>query len=269
MFDNNNPQGGFDQDWGGSGFDTNNGGWDDNVNMNAGGGFQQPSDIQYYNNNSFPNPAPSNGFQTFTPAAPSPYDPNFGSPKHGPMGGSFNGSDSMSQFDDEIPLLEELGINFSSIWSKTRAVHTSFSALDESVKDDCDLAGPLIFVLILGFFLLLAGKVHFGYIYGFGLVGCLLMYLILNLMSANGISFDRTTSILGYSLLPLDFLAAVAVVFNIRGPIGFGLAMLCIGWCTLTATRFIEVALNMRSQRYLVAYPVTLLYSCFALLTVF
>lgn len=116
---------------------------------------------------------------------------------------------------------------------------------------------------------MLSGKLHFGYIYGFSIVGCLMIYMILNLMSDSGISIDRTSSILGYSLLPIVKLAAFNVFFNLQGYLGIVLAVVCIGWCTITATRFVEVALNMRKQRYLVAYPVALLYACFALLTIF
>lgn len=46
-------------------------------------------------------------------------------------------------------------------------------------------------------------------------------------------------------------------------------AGLMVGWCTLIATRFIEQTLDMRAQRYLIAYPVALLYACFALMAVF
>jgi len=60
------------------------------------------------------------------------------------------------------------------------------------------------------------GKVHFGYIYGFGMVGCILLYGILNLMSEEGIDMYRTMSILGYCLLPIVFLAALNVVVNLR-----------------------------------------------------
>jgi len=48
---------------------------------------------------------------------------------------------------------------------------------------DADMAGPLMFALILGFALLCAGKLHFGYIYGFGGLGCISMYLLVNLMA--------------------------------------------------------------------------------------
>ena len=56
------------------------------------------------------------------------------------------------------------------------------------------------------------GKFHFGYICGFGVIGCVLMYIILNLMSDESISIDRTMSILGYSLLPMVLLALINVL---------------------------------------------------------
>ena len=40
-------------------------------------------------------------------------------------------------------------------------------------------------------------------------------------------------------------------------------------WCAQSATRFFEGALHMRQQRYLIAYPALLLYTVFALITIF
>lgn len=45
------------------------------------------------------------------------------------------------------------------------------------------MAGPLMFALVLGFALLMVGKLHFGYIYGFGAFGCLAIYLLVSLMA--------------------------------------------------------------------------------------
>ncbi len=95
------------------------------------------------------------------------------------------------------------------------------------------------------------------------------MYVILNLMADEAISVDRTMSILGYSLLPIVLLALFAIVLDLRGFVGLILALLVILWCTVNATRLFEKALGMQEQRYLVAYPVTMLYACFALLTIF
>lgn len=58
-------------------------------------------------------------------------------------------------FDDEPPLLEELGINFSHIRQKTISVLTPFRKLDPSIINDNDLVGPLVFGFLLGFTLLL------------------------------------------------------------------------------------------------------------------
>jgi protein YIPF5/7 len=49
--------------------------------------------------------------------------------------------------------------------------------------DDSDLAGPFLFFFLFGSFLLLSGKVHFGYIYGLGLLGSILLHYILSLMT--------------------------------------------------------------------------------------
>ena len=47
----------------------------------------------------------------------------------------------------------------------------------DHLMDDTDLAGPLVFVIVLGIFLLMSGKAHFGYIYAFGGLGCVSLYL--------------------------------------------------------------------------------------------
>lgn len=188
--------------------------------------------------------------------------------------GSFSSNvfESSGAEEDELPLLEELGINFDHIWKKTRIVLKVGSGSDNDLQhilDDTDLAGPLFFCLSLGCFLLLTGKIHFGYIYGFGVVGCLLMYLILNLMSDDGIDLSRTVSILGYCLLPVVILSAINVIINLRGSFGFMLTAVAVSWCTLTATRIIVAVLKMEGQQLLIAYPTLLLFSCFAMITVF
>jgi len=45
------------------------------------------------------------------------------------------------------------------------------------------MSGPMILGFTLGFFMMLAGKIHFGYIYGFGICGTISLYLILNWLS--------------------------------------------------------------------------------------
>jgi hypothetical protein len=214
---------------------------------------------------------------------------------------------------DEPPLLEELGINMDHILLKTKAVVVPFArlpfqkdaaglssssfALDAAssssiIMDDADLAGPLVFALLLGAELLVTGKTHsFGYIYGLSLFGCCSLTLVLNLMrtphkvdesgataaasvSNSSISIWTTTSILGYALLPVNLLAAVKILFVVCMLkkvvfVSRFLGVVTVVWSTMASTRLLEVGCDMRHQRYLIAYPIALLYSAFVLLTIF
>ena len=138
--------------------------------------------------------------------------------------------------------------------------------------DDDDLTGPLAFGLALGGELLLAGKLQFGYVYGFGISGWVAMTLLLNLLNPNGaVNALKVVSILGYALLPCNFLAGINVVIRIGklGWVGVVLAVLTIAWCTAASTRLFERGCDMRSQRFLVAYPGALFYSAFVMITIF
>jgi len=179
-------------------------------------------------------------------------------------------------YENEPPLMEELGVNLPHIAAKSKAVllpvgHTA--SIDVNLMADTDLAGPLFYALCLGGELLLSGKMHFGYIYGFGMFGCVAMTLVVNLMSPNSEAVSAWTviSILGYCLLPVNMLAAVNVLFRIqnRGMLGWVLGAVTILWCTVASTRLFERSCEMRDQRYLMAYPSMLLYSCFVMITVF
>jgi hypothetical protein len=205
---------------------------------------------------------------------PNVFDPNAAKK------GSDNNNNTMQSYDEdyenEPPLLEELGVNFPHIYSKSRAVLFPYGkhakSLESDVMDDTDLAGPLAFALGLGGELLLSGKMHFGYVYGFGISGWIAMTLLLNLLNPNGaVSMWTVVSILGYALLPVNLLAGINVVLRIAklGWIGMALAVLTICWCTAASTRLFERGCDMRSQRFLVAYPAALLYSAFVMITIF
>jgi len=172
-------------------------------------------------------------------------------------------------FEGEPPLLEELGINFSHIQAKSLTVLNPLRQVDEHIMDDADLAGPLIFCFCFATCLLFSGKPQFGYIYGVALLGSASMYTLLNLMSETGIDAYRVASVLGYCLLPMVGVGAMSVGFTLDRQIGYVLSILSILWCTYSASGIFVAVLRMQNQRLLVAYPVGLLYGCFALLSVF
>jgi len=201
-----------------------------------------------------------------------------GRPKGGPM--DLSTSDGLrrsishamlGQGEEGEPLiLEELGINFEHIYAKTKAVlMPQRSKLDATVVADDDFAGPLMFCMTLGLLLILNGKVYFGYIYGVFVVGLLGLWAVFNLMSQTGIDIYRTASVMGYCLLPIVFLAALSVLFDLRGWAGLVLILLVVLWCTTAASLFFVAALQADDRRWLLAYPVALFYTCFALITIF
>lgn len=171
--------------------------------------------------------------------------------------------------DNEPPLLEELGINLEHIVMRMKGI-AFFKKLEEDVLRDADLSGPLVICLALGMFLMLAGKLQFGYIYGLAAGGSFGICLLINVMSQKGgIDLYRTMSILGYGLIPIVALAFIGIFVSLKSTFGTVAAAICIGWATATSSRFFATAIAMEQQRWLVAYPVGLVYTFFTLITIF
>lgn len=181
----------------------------------------------------------------------------------------YNQNGGGENYDDEPPLMEELGINFDHITQKTLAVLNPLKQADHTIMQDTDLAGPLVFCLAFGGSLMLSGKITFGYIYGIGVVGCIAMYTLLNLMSMTGVSVGVIISVLGYCLLPMVILSFTAVLLSLQGVLGIVLTVIAVLWCSASASKLFVSALSMDHQQPLVAYPCALVYGVFALLTVF
>ncbi|TNY22989.1 Yip1 domain family protein [Rhodotorula diobovata] len=167
--------------------------------------------------------------------------------------------------DGEPPLLEELGINFDHILQKSLTVLNPLRSVDPHIMDDADLAGPLVFCFVFASFLLLSGKPQFSYIYGVALIGSTAMYCLLNLMSESGIDAYRTASVLGYCILPLVLLSMFSVVLSLDGMLGYILSSLAVLWCSYSASSIFASVLHLSHQRFLVGYPVGLLYTAFSL----
>ena len=146
---------------------------------------------------------------------------------------------------------------------------TTQKAVGESFLEDRDVAGPLVFCMLLGLFLLMTGKMYMGYILGVGLLGSLGLFLLLHLMTEHTLDAYQVISVLGYCLLPIVVLAAVGILINLHGPAGVVGGLMVVAWCTRSATAIFEEALQMQQQRYLIAYPVLIFYTSFVLFSVF
>jgi len=60
--------------------------------------------------------------------------------------------------------------------------------------------------------------VQFGYIYGFGLSGCLAIYCVINLLSQKNqyVELYKTVSVMGYSLMPFVLLACLSLFVDLE-----------------------------------------------------
>ena len=137
--------------------------------------------------------------------------------------------------------------------------------------DDSDIAGPILFFMLFGTFLLLSGKVHFGYIYGVAALGTLLLHMLFKLMAAGGseLGYVQSASVLGYCLLPLVVSSAVGVVVPMDGAVGYAVTVAAIAWSTMAASGMFSGVLRVAEMRWLVAYPVGLWYGVFGIMSIF
>ena len=249
----------------------------------------QPMQQQSYGTTSWDQPAPtsatmlqadtmSGSMSGYMAAAPPPNAPSsisssgFGQAPPPSIARSISAALIGEGEADEPPILIELGIDFQHIKEKTKLVlwpKRAKLASDSPIVLDDDFAGPLLFCLVLATLLVFQGKIYFGNIYGVFLVGLLGTYATLNLMSLKGIDMLRTASVMGYCLLPIVFLAALSIPFEMRGLAGAICIPLAVLWCANAASLFFVAALDADDRRWLLAYPVALFYTCFALITVF
>lgn len=176
-----------------------------------------------------------------------------------------------SGYPGEPPLLEELGINFQHIKGKTLAVLNPLNRnISADIMSDSDLAGPILFVLLFGTLLLLAGKVQFGYIYGVGLFGTVSLHYLFKFMSDSvEIDITRSVSVIGYCMLPLILICVIGVFHSLDNLFGYLISAVAVFWCTFSASGFFVAVLKLHNVRPLIAYPLCMFYTVFALMAIF
>lgn len=257
--------------------------WNPEEHSQPGYNYGYQPNFQYSNEDMVMNPDQFTFHETNYDTNKSEYDygqfnqPNQQLPNQNPYPGNFYDPNAhempqqfgQNEFDDEPPLLEELGIDPEQIGKKILVVLDPFTSTVPI--GDYDLAGPLAFCIVLaGFLLLSGGTAHFGYVYGLAMTSCLMMYALLNLMTTSaGFTLTSVASVLGYALLPVVVLSGVGVLFTLQNIIGMGLSALAVAWSSLAASRIFVTISADRGQRPLIAYPCILLYAVFTLLVIF
>lgn len=181
------------------------------------------------------------------------------------------GSGSGTGFEDEPPLLEELGINTKQIWNKTISILNPFRVKPD-LHEDADLSGPFLFLMAFGLFQLLAGKLHFGIILGWVTVASLFLYIVFNMLAGRNGNLDlyRCLSLIGYCMLPIVILSAISLFVPQGGAAIFVMMGVFVIWSTRVCTRLlVELASCGDEHRGLIAYACFLIYMLFSLLVIF
>ncbi|XP_016498505.1 uncharacterized protein LOC107817228 isoform X2 [Nicotiana tabacum] len=157
-------------------------------------------------------------------------------------------------FEDEPPLLEELGINTKQIYQKTLSILNPFRVKSD-LHEDADLSGPFIFLMAFGLFQLLAGKLHFGIILGWVIMASLFLYVVFNMLAGRNGNLDlyRCVSLIGYCMLPIVILSAISL-FLPGGLVIKVVTGVFVIWSTRVCTRLVvELASCGDEHRGLIA----------------
>ena len=138
-------------------------------------------------------PPPQASFDSFDAAAGGPSTSGYG---YGSGGVNDRGPTGPGGgFEDEPPLLEELGIDLSGIVRRSAAVLSGRASAavggaaggassSPGGDDGPDLGGPLLFLAALGATHLLASKLHFGVILGWTVVGSFASWVVAGNLAA-------------------------------------------------------------------------------------
>lgn len=204
-------------------------------------------------------------------------------------------------FPDEPPLLEELGVDFSQIARRAKSAMNPLPSrkkhMRETSKDD-DLAGPLVVFGLIATLHALQGKGHYGYILGWSAIASGLTCWLLNQLTAQNnndagenLSLSRTASVIGYNATSILFLSVVKAFVHSEGSSNgsksssgggslsgttnsFGIlafAFVCILQASSKSSGLFLHGMGQcgEGKRLVVFYPMVLLYSLYALLTLY
>ena len=83
------------------------------------------------------------------------------------------------------------------------------------------------------------------------------------------LTIGRSSSVLGYCLLPLVFTSLLGVLLPLDSFLGYCVVTLAIAWCTYSSSGMFCVVGRMTSMRGLVAYPLALFYVGFGIMAIF
>lgn len=170
-------------------------------------------------------------------------------------------------FNDEESTFNELGIELKNVFEGSKLIFNIFEEASHEFIENPDLIGPLILIFIYTFFLILKGKLHFGYIYFLSLFSVFFMYFLFNVITDKKVSFSQVGCIMGYSFGPVIFYSLLDSFLTKKLKILFSI---CFSfWSALTSTSILCEYLNVNDKKFLFLYPMIFMYFAFCCLVIF
>lgn len=171
------------------------------------------------------------------------------------------------QENRELPILEEMGVDMKSVIKKLNSTVFIQQPIKEFLEEP-DLTGPILLTTILGMLLIFNRKLNFGFIYGYGFFGCLVIYFLLNLILDNYIQLYDVVSIIGYCITPVLFVSVINLFVNMKKTIGIIVSIFFSILSTVQVLRILQTKHQLEKRRNLIAYPIFLLYQTFIILII-
>jgi protein YIPF5/7 len=203
------------------------------------------------------------------------YQPNpYGEQSWNAFGGSQPSAPGTS-YDDELPILEELGIDIGEIMRKSKSVLAGRVGA-QSLKD-VDIAGPLIFAASLAALHLLHGKQHFGIILGWSAVAFTAFWFIVHQLAGLGsqsnkecIDLYNCSACLGYCLLPMVVTNVIAVFLPHASSIRIVMFVLVSVYCAILAAKLVVRRAPFLGEQFsTIAYPAFLYYITLGIISMY
>lgn len=164
--------------------------------------------------------------------------------------------------------------------------HEDTENKDQHLFVQPDLAGPVLFGFVLGAALTLSGgETRFGCIYGLSAVSIFVMFFIVQLLgesyatktstsdnkreSSKLVSVSEVASVLGYSQLPIVWLAIIGIIVPLKSVVGALLGLSAVVMAARAASLQFCRIIGNQDQMMLLAYPCGLVYLVFTLIVIF
>ncbi len=181
-------------------------------------------------------------------------------------------------FNDEAPLLEELGIDLITLRRKLFFAVFPFRATPKDIASHSEMTFPLAAVLLIGLLMLFSSKFMFKELITYTFAACIairgMLALLISPFTLPPDTARPTTEVytvmssVGYGFLPIVFLAAASVFVPLKTVPGFCVCLLALVWATTISTQLLCKAMSTGHQRLIVAYPLALLHAVFVLMVV-